>query len=124
MANTALARLVGGYVLIVVATLVALAVLSAVRPSLATDDAWVHAAIVAVFAVLLPLRVRAAGHGSGRALRAVAIIATVLVVVNAVEAAIPDAFPAWMRVEMVGIAVLMAAVALVAARTRRPLTPR
>ncbi|GAB2481207.1 hypothetical protein [Jatrophihabitans fulvus] len=124
MADKLLSRLVTGYVLIVVATLVALAVLSAVRPSLATDDAWVHAAIVTAFAVLLPLRLRSAAHGNAGALRAVAIIATVLVVVNVVEAAIPGTFPAWMRIEMVGIAVLMAAVALTAARTRRPVPAR
>jgi hypothetical protein len=66
--------------------------------------------IVVVFAVLLPLRLRAARKGSADALRAVAIIASVLLAVNVVEAALPHAFPGWMRIEMVVIALLMAVV--------------
>jgi hypothetical protein len=85
---------------------VALAVLSGVAPRLATPEAWGHAVIVAVFAVVLPLRWRAARRGGTRGLRAVGIIAAVLAVVNAVEACLP-AFPAWMRVEMALVAVLM-----------------
>ncbi len=103
------------YVGVVAATVVVLAVLTGVGSSLATPDAWVHAVIVAVFAVVLPLRLRAARAGRRSGLRAVGIISGVLVLVNAVEAMIPGLFPAWMRIEMVGIAALMAfAVLLVA----------
>jgi fatty acid desaturase len=54
-AMTALAR---SYVAIVLGAIVALAVLSATAPAQATRDAWVHAVIVAVLAVLLPLWLR------------------------------------------------------------------
>jgi hypothetical protein len=112
-----------GYVCVMVATVVALGVLSAVAPDLATDDAWGHAVIVVVFAILLPLRMRAARKGSARAVRAVAVIAGVLLAVNVVEAALPGAFPVWMRVQMVVVAVLMAVLlALVTGRLRG--TPR
>jgi hypothetical protein len=104
-------RLVAAYVVVVVATVAVLATLSAVAPELATDEAWGHALIVGVFAVLLPLRLRAAMHGSVRALRAVGFIAAALFLVNLIEALIPGLFPAWMRAEMVGIA-LMAGVIL------------
>ena len=96
------------YVGLAVATVAVLAVLSGVGSSLATPEAWVHAVIVAVFAVVLPLRLRAAREGRRSGLRAVGIISGVLVLVNAVEAMIPGLFPGWMRVEMVGIAALMA----------------
>jgi hypothetical protein len=105
-------RLVAAYVVVVVATVAVLATLSAVAPEQATDEAWGHALIVGVFAVLLPMRLRAAMHGSVRALRAVGFIAAALFLVNLIEALIPGLFPAWMRAEMVGIAVLMAGVIL------------
>ena len=107
------------YVSVVVATIVALAIMSSVGSGLATSAAWIHAAIVGVFAVLLPLRLRSAARGSNDALRAVGIIAAALFAVNAVEAAIPGLLPTWMRIEMIGIAVLMAAVVMSVVRARR-----
>lgn len=109
---------VAAYVLIVVGTVIALVVLSSTSPALATDEAWGHAVVVAVFAVLLPIRLRAARRDRG-AVRAVAIIAGVLVAVNVVEAALPGVFPDWMRVEMVLIAALMLVLASLAARAVR-----
>jgi hypothetical protein len=106
------------YVAVVAATLVALGVLSAVDPGQATQEAWIHAAIVAVFAVVLPLRLRSAATGSVRGLRAVGLISAALLLVNAVEASISGLFPVWMRVEMVGIALLMACVILLVVRER------
>jgi len=108
----AMAIAVGVYVAIVLGTVGALGILSATAPHLATRDAWVHAVIVAVFAVVLPLRLRAARAGSPGALRAVGIIAAVLFLVNVIEAMIPGLFPLWMRAEMIGIAVVMLAVTL------------
>lgn len=108
----AIAIVVGIYVAIAVGTVAALGILSATAPHLATRDAWVHAVIVAVFAVVLPLRLRAARAGSPGALRAVGIIAAVLFLVNVIEAMIPGLFPLWMRAEMIGIAVVMLAVIL------------
>lgn len=113
-----IALVVRVYIAVVAATLVALAVLSAVDPGQATQEAWIHAAIVAVFAVLLPLRLRSAATGSVRGLRAVGLIAAALLLVNAVEAAAPGLFPVWMRVEMIGIALLMAGVILLVVRER------
>jgi Na+/proline symporter len=119
MANSASAQLrtattlVAVYVLIALGTVAALVVLASTAPAQATSAAWGHAIIVAVFAILLPLRLRRARKGNARAARAVGIIAAVLVVVNVVEALLPGAFPAWMRVEMVVIAVLMAGLAAV-----------
>jgi hypothetical protein len=105
-------RLVTTYVVLVAATLVALVVLSLADSDQATSEAWVHAVIVAVFAVLLPVRLRAGALGP------VAIIAGVLAVVNLVEAVLPGIFPVWMRVEMVVFFVLMAVTSATAARSR------
>ncbi|WP_028927785.1 hypothetical protein [Pseudonocardia acaciae] len=107
------------YVALVLGTLVALAVLSEAASRLATEEAWGHAVIVAVFAVVLPLRLRAANRGSARALRAVGIIAAVLLVVNVVEASLPGAFPTWMRGEMVAVAAVMLLLLGCVARARR-----
>ena len=65
---------------------------------------------MAVFAVLLPVRLRAVQRGSVAALRAVGLISSALFVANVVEAAIPGFVPVWMRIEMVGIAALLAVV--------------
>lgn len=108
------------YVLVVLATITALVIMSIVSPRLATAHAWGHAVIVAVFAVLLPLRMRSARAGNRAALRAVGIISAALFVVNVVEMLIPGFLPTWMRIEMIGIAALMAvSVVLVARITAR-----
>lgn len=110
---------VAGYAAITLVTLGALAIMSSATPALATPEAWGHALIVAVFAVALLLRLRVARAGSARALRAVGIIAVVVCAVNIVEAAVPGLFPAWMRVEMLAIALLMLVLALLVHRIRR-----
>lgn len=110
-----LTRVLGAYVLVVVATVAALIVLSVVSPHLATAHAWGHAVIVAVLAMVLPLRLRSARAGNRAGLRAVGIISAVLLLVNVVEILVPGFLPTWMRIEMIGIVVLMAlSVALVA----------
>jgi hypothetical protein len=98
------------YVAIGLGTIALLAVLAAAAPHQATQEAWVHAVIVAVFAVVLPLRLRAARVGSVGGLRAVGLISAILFLVNLVEAMLPHLFPVWMRVQMVLITVLMLAV--------------
>lgn len=110
------------YVGVALVTVAVLAVLSGVGSSLATPEAWVHAVIVAVFAVVLPLRLRAAREGRRSGLRALGVISGVLVLVNAVEAVIPGLFPGWMRVEMIGVAALMAVAVLLVAQVA--LAPR
>ncbi|WKK26200.1 hypothetical protein QZH56_11735 [Streptomyces olivoreticuli] len=115
----AVSALVWGYVAATAATLVALALLASTAPGQATEEAWGHALIVMFFAVLLLVRLRAARSGSTRAVRALGIIAAALLVVNLVEAALPDAFPEWMRVEMVAIALWMAALLILVRRSAR-----
>jgi hypothetical protein len=110
---------VRAYVVLTVATVAALIVMSAVAPRLATSNAWGHAVIVVIFAILLPLRMRAARKGSTRALRVVTVIAVAVFAVNVVEAALPR-FPGWMRIEMAVTAVLMVLLAgLLTGRVRR-----
>lgn len=114
----AIAIVIGIYVAVVVGTIAALVALSVTGSHLATQDAWGHAVIVAVFAVVLPLRARAARAGSPAALRAVGLISAVLFLVNVIEAMIPGLFPLWMRAEMIGIAVIMAVVITLVALER------
>lgn len=119
---TTATRLVAGYVLLTIVSVLTLIVLSALGSDEATSDAWGHAVIVAAFSVLLALRLRAARRGSAPGLKAVGIIAVVLLVVNVVEAALPHAFPVWMRVEMLAVAIVMAAL-VVAVRRALGSTP-
>lgn len=98
-------------------SIVLLVVFSAVAPSLATSDAWGHAVIVVIFAFVLPLRLRSVRKSpTPGGVRAGVIIATVLLLVNLVEAFLPM-FPGWMRGEMAVIVVLM--IALIARLTGR-----
>jgi peptidoglycan/LPS O-acetylase OafA/YrhL len=114
--------LVSVYVVIALATLPVLALLSAFAPEHAPTEAWVHAAIVAVLAGVLPLRLRWARRGDRSGWVAAVTISGVLAVANVVEASIPGLFPGWMRVEMVVIAAVMVALlaALVRGRSRAP----
>ncbi|MFE4330001.1 hypothetical protein ACFRQM_11170 [Streptomyces sp. NPDC056831] len=116
-------QLVTAYVSVALGTLVALAVLAVAAPHLATDEAWGHAVIVAVFAIVLPVRTRAALKGSPSGLRALTIIGCVLLVVNLVEATLPGVFPAWMRGEMLVIAAMMLTLAILSIRVRRNSRP-
>ena len=110
------ATVVRVYVALTAATVLTLALLSLVAPDLATDHAWGHAIIVVVFAVLLPLRLRAAREGKRSGVRAVGLISGTLVAVNLVEGVLPGFFPTWMRVEMFCIAALMACNVLLVVR--------
>ena len=112
MVNAAVSRpsqltaLLRSYAAVAVGTVVVLAVLANAKPELAPSAAWGHAIIVSIFAVLLLARWHRARRGDRTAIRAVRIITAVLLVVNVVEACLNE-FPAWMRIEMIGIAAMM-----------------
>lgn len=100
-------RLTKLYSFLALATVALLAIFSVTTPALATKDAWIHAIIVAVFALILPLRARAAKSGKRSALRATGIISSVIFLVNVIEGLIPNFVPVWMRVDMFITAALM-----------------
>jgi hypothetical protein len=100
------------YLAVAAATLLALAVLSKAAPQQATSEAWGHAIVVSIFAIVLPLRLRNCRTGRRSAIRAVGLISAVLLLVNVVEALIPGFVPIWMRVEMIAVAALMLGVVL------------
>ncbi len=109
-----LGTVISVYVVNVVAALVALAVLSALAPRQATQDAWVHSVVVAVLAGVLVLRLRAAQAGRRSGLRAVGLVCAVLFVANVVLALAPGFLPDWLRLDAVLVAGLMlAAIGLV-----------
>lgn len=100
------------YLAVVMATFVTLAALALTAPRLATSNAWGHAIVVGVFAIVLPLRLRRAQTAKRGAIRAVGFISAILFLANVVEALIPGFVSAWMRVEMVLVALLMLGVVL------------
>ncbi|UNS97902.1 hypothetical protein MMF93_16540 [Streptomyces tubbatahanensis] len=113
----AVSVLVGVYAAAMVGTVAALVVMASTAPKQATDEAWGHALVVTFFAILLLVRLRSARSGSTRAVRALGIIATAMLVVNLVEAALPGLFPGWMRVEMVAIALWMSVLLILVRRS-------
>jgi hypothetical protein len=104
------------YIALTAGTIVTLVIMALAAPRLASGHAWGHAIIVAVFAVLLPLRLRAARRGKRSGLRAVGLIGAALLAVNMVEGLLPGFVPMWMRAEMFGIAALMAGIVLLVVR--------
>jgi hypothetical protein len=111
-----IARVVTVYVVVVTATVLALAIMAIAAPHLATGHAWGLAIVVAMFALLLPLRLRAAQAGGRSGRRAVGLISATLFVVNVVEALIPGFVPVWMRVQMLTCAAVMVAIVLLVVR--------
>jgi hypothetical protein len=112
----ALTLVVGLYLGVAAGTVLALALLEATAPHLAPQAAWIHAVVVVVFAAVLPVRLHAARRGGRSALRAVGVIAGVLLLANVVVALVPDLLPTWMRWEMVAIALLMGVAVLLVVR--------
>lgn len=108
--------LIRSYLALTAATVLALCLLAALDPHLATGHAWGHAVIVVAFAILLPLRLRAARAGKRSGLRAVGLISGVLLAVNVVEGCLTGVFPLWMRIEMFCVALLMAATVMLVIR--------
>lgn len=106
------AILVRTYLLVVLSTLVTLAVLTHYAPQFATSSAWGHTIIVAIFAIILPLRLRRAQKGRRGAIRAVGLISAVLFLVNVTESLIPGFVPLWMRIDMGIVALLMIGIVL------------
>lgn len=103
--------LVGAHLLLSLAAVVVLIVDNG-DPAVATQDAWVHGVIVAATAVLLlAFAVRALG-GKRPAYVRLRISSGVLLIVLVVIAALPGAFPVWMRA-MEAVSALCLAVAVV-----------
>ncbi|GAA2064595.1 hypothetical protein GCM10009801_09340 [Streptomyces albiaxialis] len=91
-------RLVGAYAALSVAT-VAVAVLLRDHHDLVTDAVWIRGVAVAVSSLAMCLFVARAARGSRPAFRRMRIICVAMVVAIAVIVALPGAFPVWMRVE-------------------------
>lgn len=108
--SNVLAGLATLYSFLAVLTVILLGIFSVTKSQLATKDAWVHAIIVVVFAVVVPVRANAARNGNRSALRATGIIASVLFLVNIIEGLVPNFMPMWIRADMFVVATLMACI--------------
>jgi hypothetical protein len=102
------------YLLATVATIGVLVVRHEDR-GFATDEAWGHAIVVLVFAVLLVPAAARAARGSRGAYRRLLVVSIVIPVVSVVLVALPDLLPPWMRVEQAAYGVLLLVVAVLAA---------
>lgn len=80
---------------------------------LVNSEAWTHAVIVFVFAIVLLVVVRKTGKGSRRAYKRLQIISIVIPAASILLVAIPG-LPNWMKVEQGASALMLAAVAFLA----------
>ncbi|MCP9969073.1 hypothetical protein LUX57_31065 [Actinomadura madurae] len=110
--------LVGCYLAISLGAIAVLGVLHG-HPSVAPEEAWVHAVIVAVTATLMMASSVQAAKGSASAYRRLRIASSVMLAAIVVITAIPGDFPRWMKLEDVLCGVLLCGVAVLA--NRRPL---
>jgi hypothetical protein len=103
--------LVGGYLAICVATVVAVVVLRDHR-AVVTDAVLVRTTLVTLSALLTAAFTVRAARGSRRAYLRLRIVTGVMVVAIAVIAALPGAFPVWFRIEQAVCGLLLLGVVL------------
>ncbi|HWD07117.1 MAG TPA: hypothetical protein VG674_32220 [Amycolatopsis sp.] len=103
--------LVAAYLTVSVLTVGAVVLLRD-HPTLVTDAVWVRTVIVVASALLtLSFTVRA-GRGSRRAYLRLRIVSAIMLVALVVIAALPGAFPVWLRIEQGACALLLLGVVL------------
>ncbi|GGS90490.1 hypothetical protein ACFFV7_44040 [Nonomuraea spiralis] len=111
--------LVAAYTTLSLLTIVAIAVLSGVAPSLVTDEAWGRGIIVAATSILTLAFARRAQHGGDRALlRLRIVLVVILVAVVGVLLFLP--LPGWMVAEQGVCGILLLAAAILAFRAAGP----
>lgn len=105
--------LIGGYLAISAATLVAIV---ALRDDAAVVNAavWVRGTIVVASALLMLAFARRAARGARRAYLRLRIASAVMVVAIAVIIALPGTFPIWMKIEQGGCGLILLGVVAVA----------
>jgi O-antigen/teichoic acid export membrane protein len=91
-------RLVGCYLALSVATLVAIVLLRN-HSSLVTPAVWVRCSIVTVTAVLMTSFAARAARGSARSFLRLRLASGIMLVAIAVILALPGDFPLWIKVE-------------------------
>ena len=109
--SRAVTRLVGAYAVLSGLTVVAIAALASVAPSLVNPQAWVRGIIVAATSILTVVFARRAAAGRARALlRLRIIVVIILVAIGAVLFLVP--LPGWMIAEQIACGVLLLATAV------------
>ena len=104
-----LTRLVGAYVVLSMATLIAIAVLRDDR-SAVNSAVWIRATIMALSALLtLSFTVRA-GYGSSRSFLRLRIVSAVMLVTIAVIISVPGTFPLWLKLEQAACGLMLLSV--------------
>ncbi|MEV6417481.1 hypothetical protein [Kribbella sp. NPDC051718] len=104
--------LIGGYLALSVATMVAVVVLRH-HASIVTDAVWVRTVIVVGSAALMTSFAARAARGHGRSFLRLRLVSAIMLVAIAVIIAIPGDFPVWLKVEQGACGLLLLGVALV-----------
>ena len=104
-----LRRLAGGYLVLSLATLVAIAVLRNDRGAV-NSAVWIRATIVALSALFtFTFTVRAA-RGSTRSFLRLRIVSAVMLVAIALIIAVPGTFPLWLKLEQAACGLLLVSI--------------
>jgi hypothetical protein len=91
-------RLIGGYLVLSVLTLAAVALLRN-HHSMVTTPVWVRTSIVVASSLLMSAFAARAARGSQRAFLRLRLVSAIMVVAIVVIIAIPGSFPAWLKLE-------------------------
>jgi len=116
-ALSAIQALVGCYLAVSLATIGVLA-LYRNHPAVATQNAWVHAIIVACTASLMALFAGRTASGQAQAYLRLRIASAVMLVAIVIISAVPGDFPSWMKLEGGLCGLLLLGVVIVANSAR------
>jgi hypothetical protein len=112
-------RLVVGYLVVSLITVVVLAALQWMLPGQAGTTAWIRGCIVAASSILMLVFAGRAAAGDRRALLRWRIVVVVMIVAIGVIVSISGFIPVWMRLEQVLCGIMLIGVAVLILR-RRP----
>ena len=98
--------LIGGYVAISVATLIAIVLLRNHHAEV-TSAVWIRGIVVVASALLMTLFAKRAARGASRMYLRLRLVSAIMVVAIVAIIAVPGAFPVWMKIEQCACGILL-----------------
>jgi phosphatidylserine synthase len=111
-AFTSTKTLIGCYVVLNVATVVAIVLLRN-HPDIVTDAVWVRSIIVLATSLLMASFASHAARGNSRSYLRLRLVSAIMVIAIVVIIALPGAFPVWLKIEQGVCGVILLGVVLI-----------